>query len=103
VEEFRIPTDEGVDLVWKVPDPEAVVQITPSGGSTDVAEAGGFDTYEVVLAAPPAANVTITLTSPDGQLTAVDNAHPANAFLEFNSGNWSTPQEVRVAAPWWNR
>jgi len=98
VEEFRLPTEQGVDLVWRAPDPPRVATVTPSNGSIEVAEGGGADTYQIVLAAQPSSNVTITLTSLDGQLLAVDDANPANDFLVFTGSNWDVPQTVRVTA-----
>ena len=98
VEEFRLPTEEGVDLVWRVPDPERYVPVMPRGGATQVDENGGFDTYEVVLAGQPTADVTIALDNPDGQLIAEDAASPGNGFLVFSSSNWDTPQVVQVSA-----
>ncbi|HYW81365.1 MAG TPA: retropepsin-like aspartic protease, partial [Thermoguttaceae bacterium] len=77
---------------------------------TRVYEGGLGDTYEVVLRTAPTANVTIALDTPvltpldeftepgEVQLTAVDNANPANTFLTFTPLNWNEPQTVRVAA-----
>jgi len=76
----------------------AGVAITPSDGSTEVSENGDTDTYQVVLSSAPGANVTISLASPDGQLTAVDQANPEHDFLVFTPSDWSTPQTVEVAA-----
>jgi len=76
----------------------AGVTVTSSGGSTQVIEGGDVDTYEVVLTGSPTDDVTIALVSADGQLTAVDDANPANDFLVFTASNWSTPQVVRVEA-----
>jgi hypothetical protein len=98
VEEFRLPTEEGVDLVWRSPEIEPLVTITPTLVSTEVSEGGGFDTYEVALAVPPQKDVTVTLTSIDGQLTAVDEATRTKNQLVFTSLDWETPQLVRVTA-----
>ncbi len=69
----------------------AGVLVTLSGGSSDVAEGGATDTYDVVLTSQPAADVTLTV-SPDSQVIAVP------ASLAFTSGNWNLPQTVTVAA-----
>jgi hypothetical protein len=78
------------------------VMIVETGGSTDVAEGGDTDTYKVVLARPvgqkPTADVTIALYNTDGQVTAADDANPANAFLVFSPGNWNAFQRVHVTA-----
>jgi len=75
----------------------ANVLIVETGGSTSVAEGGATDTYALVLTSAPNANVTISL-GPDSQVTAVDQANPANAFVTFTPGNWSVPQTVLVRA-----
>ncbi|NJR59480.1 MAG: type I secretion C-terminal target domain-containing protein [Cyanobacteria bacterium CRU_2_1] len=67
------------------------VMITPTGGSTEVAEGGATDTYSVVLASAPTADVTITLAT-DGQTST--NA----PTLTFTSANWNVPQTVTVTA-----
>ena len=67
------------------------VTITESGGSTDVAEGGASDTYDVVLTSEPTADVTITIT-PDAQSTV------APASLIFTSSNWNAAQTVTVTA-----
>ncbi|MEO1432458.1 MAG: ExeM/NucH family extracellular endonuclease, partial [Cyanobacteria bacterium J06633_8] len=67
------------------------VTITESGGSTDIAEGGATDTYDVVLNTAPAADVTVNITT-DAQ-TSTDLAS-----LTFTSTNWNTPQIVTVTA-----
>lgn len=68
------------------------VAISQSGGNTAVAEGGATDTITVALTSQPAANVTVTLTNADGQLTR------SPATLTFTSSNWSTPQTVTIGA-----
>ncbi len=77
-------------------DDVGLVVITESGNSTEVSEEGQVDNYTIVLNEAPADTVRIDLTTPDGQVTAVDNTHPLNAYIEFTTSNWSTPQTVRV-------
>lgn len=73
------------------------VIVTPTGNSTWVAErlpSSGLptsDTFTVYLTAPPAANVTVNITT-GGQTTVSPTS------LTFTSGNWSTPQTVTVTA-----
>ncbi len=74
------------------------VVIVESGSSTEISEEGQTDTYTIVLNEAPTDTVRIDLSTPDGQLTAVDNAQPLNTYVEFTTENWSTPQTVRVAS-----
>jgi hypothetical protein len=68
------------------------ITVTQSDGRTAVSEAGTTDTYSVVLSAQPSADVTITLSTPDGQLAT------STSTLVFTSANWDTPQTVTVSA-----
>jgi CSLREA domain-containing protein len=67
------------------------VTITESGGSTDVAEGGTGDGYEVVLNTQPSAAVTLTI-SPDTQVALTPT------LMRFTPGDWDAPQTVIVAA-----
>lgn len=77
------------------------VLITQSGGTTTATEGGAGDSYTLVLATQPTANVTVTVT-PDAQVTA--NASAAPIPLTFTTGacpgpgNWCTAQTVTVTA-----
>lgn len=75
-------------------DDAAGVTITESGGSTSVTEAGGTDTYTVVLTSQPTSSVNVTVTV-DAQ-TRVNGG--ATATLTFTIGNWNTTQTVTVSA-----
>ena len=68
------------------------VTITQTGGTTAVIEGGATDTYTVVLASAPTANVTITLDDTNGQVSF------GSPTLTFTSANWSTAQTVTVTA-----
>ncbi|MEA3643655.1 MAG: FG-GAP-like repeat-containing protein, partial [Lamprobacter sp.] len=68
------------------------VTLSPSGDSNQVTEGGASDTYTVVLNSQPTADVTITLASPNGQVS-VDQA-----TLTFTTANWDTAQTVTVSA-----
>lgn len=67
------------------------VHFSHSNGNGLVSEAGDNDTYSVVLATAPTAEVIIT-TLPDVQVST----SPVN--LTFNSTNWNTPQIVTINA-----
>ena len=69
----------------------AGVQITQSGGSTNVTEGGATDSYTVVLTSQPTANVTVTVT-PNSQVS-VDKT-----TLTFTPSNWNVAQTVTVTA-----
>jgi predicted extracellular nuclease len=69
----------------------AGVTIHQTGGNTAVAEGGASDTYDIVLNAPPSADVTITV-SPDAQLQA------SPGTLTFTPANWNVAQTVTVHA-----
>ena len=78
-------------LVVTVTDDDASVTVTESDGATDLAEAGGEDTYELVLDVIPASTVAITIT-PDEQATVSPVA------LIFTTGDWNVPRTVTVTA-----
>ena len=67
------------------------VVFTESGGSTAVAEGGAGDTYSVVLASAPTANVVVTVVA-NSQLTT------SPAVLTFTAANYATAQTVTVGA-----
>ncbi len=67
------------------------VQITESSSSTVVTEAGGSDTYTVVLSQLPTANVVVTLT-PNSQMLV------SPATLTFTTANWNVAQTVTARA-----
>jgi len=83
-----------------IDDDSAGVMIIPSQGSTDVAENGDTDTYQVVLtkAPSPGRTVTIVLEHVGGQVTAVKDDPPGGTSLTFTDADWDVPQTVRVAA-----
>lgn len=72
--------------------PKPAVTIAESGGKTEVTEGGAGDSYTVVLATQPAANVTVTLAVPTAQLQA------SPTTLTFTTANWSSAQTVNVSA-----
>ncbi|MFH1613944.1 MAG: glycoside hydrolase domain-containing protein [Planctomycetota bacterium] len=76
----------------------ASVTITESNSSTSVCERGPTsDTYTLVLASQPSANVAITV-DPDAE-TQVNSQGAGNTdTLTFTTADWNTPQTVTVAA-----
>ena len=65
--------------------------LSESAGSTDVAEGGATDTYDVVLDAAPFSTVTITMSA-DAQVTT------SPSTLTFTTSDWSAAQTVTVTA-----
>ena len=64
--------------------------VTETEGSTTVTEAGGTDTFTVVLNAQPDSNVVLSIVSSDtGEATVTST-------LTFTSANWDTAQTVTV-------
>ena len=64
--------------------------VSEPDGSTTVTEAGGTDTFNVVLDAQPQSDVVLTITSSDtGEATVT-------SLITFTSSNWDTPQVVTV-------
>ena len=69
------------DVVANITDAPATVTVTESSGSTDVAEGGSNDTYDVVLDAKPTGAVSITV-SPDSDVS-VDQGREASRSLPW--------------------
>ncbi|MGQ4647525.1 Ig-like domain-containing protein [Lyngbya aestuarii] len=67
------------------------VALTQTGNSTSVIEGGFDDSYNLVLASAPTADVTINLTT-DDQISTNTSA------LTFTPTNWNVPQIVTVSA-----
>ena len=75
----------------------AGVSVLESNGSTVVSEGGPTsDTYEVVLASRPAADVTITI-DPDDQ-TDLGQGPGQTISITFTSGSWGVRRSVVVTA-----
>ena len=66
------------------------ITVNPTSGLTTT-EAGGQDTFTIVLDSPPTSDVTIGLSSSD---TSEGTVYPES--VTFTTGNWSTPQTVTV-------
>ncbi|BAY25920.1 peptidase-like protein [Calothrix sp. NIES-2100] len=67
------------------------VIVKQTDGGTQVNEAGGNDTYSLVLNTKPTANVTIALQTGDQLSTTTPK-------VTFTPDNWDTPQTVTVKA-----
>lgn len=65
--------------------------VTPGFSGLRTTEAGGTDTFTVVLASQPTADVTISISSSD---TSEGTVSPTS--LTFTTGDWDTPQTVTV-------
>lgn len=65
--------------------------ITETGGATRVTEAGGTDTFDVVLHTQPSVNVVLDVTSAD---TGEATVSPAS--LTFTPANWNVAQSITV-------
>lgn len=69
-----------------------LVSVTQSDDYTGVIEGGATDTLEFVLDQAPTADVTITLSTADGETSV------SSSSLTFTPANFSTPQSVTVTA-----
>ena len=77
--------------VTNTDDDTAGITIAESSGSTVTTEAGGTDTFTVVLDSEPTANVSIGVTSNDtGEGTV------SASSLTFTSANWDSAQTITV-------
>jgi uncharacterized repeat protein (TIGR01451 family) len=75
----------------------AGVTVLESGGSTAVTEGGAGDSYTVVLASQPTANVTVNIAFDAAQLI-VNGDTDGTTSLVFTAGNWNVAQAVSVFA-----
>ncbi len=65
--------------------------------SIDV-QRGAQTHYWIALTSQPKHDVTIFFSTDNDALTAVDDANPTNAFVDFTAGDWNVPRAVRIAA-----
>jgi hypothetical protein len=72
------------------------VSIVQSGGSTNVAEGGATDTFDVALNAEPTSNVTVTFTISDGQTTVSSGSLTFTPSAGANP--WNVAQTITVTA-----
>jgi hypothetical protein len=88
------PLYDGLDSysipVTNTDDDTAGITVDPTGGLI-VTEAGGTDTFTVVLDSEPTADVTITLSSSD-----LSEGTVSPVSLTFTSADWDTTQTVYV-------
>lgn len=89
------PNYDGVDpsnvTVENIDNDVVGITLTESGGSTDITEVGGTDSYTIVLDTQPVASVTVTI-SPDTESTV------STSSILFTTTNWDTPQTITVSA-----
>ena len=89
-DDFDVLGDKTVS-VDNTDDDVAGFTISESNGSTEVSESGNSDTFTVVLAAQPASNVVLDVTSGDtGEGTV------STSSLTFTPVNWDTPQTITI-------
>ncbi len=82
---------DGADVaVTNNDDDTAGITVTPTSGLITT-EAGGTDTFTIVLDSEPTADVTIAISSDN---TAEGTAAPAS--VTFTAANWNVPQTVTV-------
>uniref|UniRef100_A0ACD5H4R3 Malectin n=1 Tax=Desertifilum tharense IPPAS B-1220 TaxID=1781255 RepID=A0ACD5H4R3_9CYAN len=81
-----------ISAIEVVPLTAPLVLFNQTGGSTVVSEAGGTDTYSVVLNTQPTANAVVSLQY-DNQQIQVNKSS-----LTFTPSNWNVPQIVTLAA-----
>jgi uncharacterized protein (DUF1800 family) len=75
------------------------VLVRHSSGNTTVTEGGSLDSFAVLLASQPQANVTVTLDAdPQTQIYTGANTPASQVVLTFTTSNWSTGQTVNVRA-----
>lgn len=73
-------------------DTSGILIFKPGGGSVTIAEGGATDSYAFQLTSIPTDNVTVTLTSTDGEATT------SAYFYTFTPSDWNTPQYATVSA-----
>ena len=71
--------------------PSPGIVLGDTAGSTVVVESASDESIAVTLTAPPTADVTIHITSPNNELLA-----PSHSLLTFNEFNWAIPQYVTL-------
>ena len=83
------------DVAVTVTDDETLgVVISPTAIAV---QAGGSNTYTVVLGSLPTGDVTVTVTGQAGTDLELTGLSPTNT-LTFSTGNWNVEQEVTVGA-----
>ncbi len=75
---------------------EGLTVFSPDSNN-EVVEGHGTDDLWIILNRAPTANVQVNLAA-NAQITAVDDANPANNFLTFTAADWWRPQKIRVTA-----
>jgi hypothetical protein len=76
------------------------INLSETGGSTNIAEGGATDNYTIVLSSEPASSVAIDVTA-DGQSQITGGSCPipaATCTFSFTPSNWYLAQTVTVTA-----
>ena len=93
--------EDAVDLAVSVTDSNSAgVLITETDGGTRVVAGGSNDSYDMVLAGAPTADVTITVQN-DGQtlVSSTDARFDADtSSVTFTAADWDTPVTIDVTA-----
>ncbi len=84
--------DSGTIILPPPPASGPGITVTQTDGNTVVEESGATDLVYVQLNEEPTGNVTVAITSPDGEI----NASPAT--VTFTPTNWDQPQFVTISA-----
>ena len=97
---FTVNGSAGSTVTANITDNDAAgFTLIQSGGTTDVSEAGGSDTYTIRLNTQPSAAVSLTLNA-DAQVRVNGSASAVLAFSATAgvAGGWDQPQTVTVTA-----
>ncbi|MCA9247911.1 MAG: hypothetical protein KDA42_12365, partial [Planctomycetales bacterium] len=81
---------DGTDIGAVESFPSFGIFVTPTTG-LETTEAGGTDSFDIVLTSAPTADVTIGVTSLN-----LNEGTVSTSSVVFTSGNWNTPQTVTV-------
>ena len=84
--------DSGTIILPPPPASGPGITVTQTDGNTVVEESGATDLVYVQLNEEPTGDVTVAITSPDGEI----NASPAT--VTFTPTNWDQPQFVTISA-----
>jgi alpha-tubulin suppressor-like RCC1 family protein len=97
---FTVNGSAGSTVTANITDNDVVgFTLIQSGGTTDVSEAGGSDTYTIRLNTQPSAAVSLTLNA-DAQVRVNGSASAVLAFSATAgvTGGWDQPQMVTITA-----
>ena len=91
--DLRVTTVDSCTIVSSNPNGSgAGITVTQSSCNLTVTESGAGSSINVVLNAAPTQNVTLTIASFNGEISA------SPATVTFTPSNWNTPQTVTISA-----